>query len=150
MTDNFFSALAAEQISGPVKSRLKGVETRRARSAQAEKDLAEEAQLLKLYRRERKKHLQSLLDGPFGADVRGLMAFMRTMTLSSAPALVGMVRKSIWVQALPEDHKYILLRLVSHGIAKVREKNGLAPFDDGCWGEPPRAFEQVKQIIGVR
>lgn len=148
--DNPFTALASEQIANPVKSRMKAVETRRARSAQAERDLADEARLLKLYKRERKKQLQALLDGPFGDDVRRLMAYMRTMSLDSAPSLVGLVKRAIWVKALSEDHKYILLRLVSHGIAKVREKNGLAPFDDGVFGEPPKAFETIKQVIGVR
>lgn len=150
MTDNPFSRLASEQIAAPVKSRMKAVETRRARSAQAEKDLLDEAQLLKLYRRERKKQLQALLDGPFGPDVRGLLSFMRTMTLSSAPGLIALVRKAIWIKALPEDHKYILLRLVSQGIARVREKNGLSPFDDPLPDQPDKAFQTVQKIIGVR
>src|SRR4051812_23130197 len=139
MNTNPFEQLAAEQISNPVKSRLKAVETRRARSAQAEKDLADDARLMKLYRRDQKKRLQELLDGPFGPDVRGLLEFMRTMTLACAPALIARVRSSVWIKALPEDHKYILLRLVSHGITRVRERNNLPPFADGVWGEPPRA-----------
>lgn len=150
MTDNPFSRLANDQIAARVKSRMKAVETRRARSAQAEKDLLDEAQLLKLYRRERKKQLQALLDGPFGPDVRELLSFMRTMTLSSAPALIALVRKAVWIKALPEEHKYILLRLVSQGIARVREKNGLEPFDDGVYGEPPKAFHLIKNAMGVK
>lgn len=149
MTDNPFSRLAADQIAAPVKSRMKAVETRRARSAQAEKDLLDEATLLKLYRRERRKQLQALLDGPFGGDVHELLRFMRGMTLDSAPGLITLVREAVWIKALPEDHKYILLRLVSHGIVRVREKNGLAPFDDEIWGDKPKAFSQIKQIIGV-
>lgn len=149
MTDNPFLRLATDQIANPVKSRRKGVETRRARAAQAEKDLLDEAKLLKLYRRERRRQLQALLDGPFGGEVRELLQIMRTMRLSDAPPLIQHARQAVWIKALPVDHKYILLRLISRAISKVREKNGLPPFDDGVWGEPDRAFETIKKEIGA-
>lgn len=147
---NPFEELASKQIANPVKSRLKAVETRRTRSAEAEKKLAEGDRLLKLYKGEQKRQLQALLNGPFGRDVRGLLQFMRTMTLESAPALVALVKSVAWVRALPEDHKHILLRLISSGIAQVREKNGLPPFDDEIFGQQPKAFSQIKSVVGVR
>lgn len=148
--DNPFAALAAEQVSAPVKARQRAAEKRRERSAAAEKQLAEDDQLLKLYRRHKREQVKALLAGPFGQDVRGLMAFMRTMTLSSAPALVRLVRESVWIKALPADQQYILLGVISHGITKVREREGLEPYFDGVYGDAPRAFEQIKTIIGVR
>lgn len=150
MTENPFLRLAADQISNPVKSRMKAVETRRARAAQAEKDLLDEAKLLTLYRRERKRQLQALLDGPFGADVRSLLSFLRSMELASAPTLIKRVRTATWIKALPVDHRFILLRLIGQAISRVREKNGLEPYHDGVWGEPPKAFETIKASMGVR
>lgn len=147
---NPFERLAAEQIANPVKSRMKAAETRRARSVEAEKKLAEDDKLLSLYRAARRKQFEALLAGPHGREIRGLISFMRTMTLSSAPALIAFMRKAAWVQALSEDERFVLLGLVSHGIARTREKAGLPPFDDGLPGEPLKAFHQIKEIVGVR
>jgi len=147
---NPFSDLAQAQIANPVKSRMKAAETRRTRSQAAEKQLAEDDKLLSLYRAARRKQLEVLLAGPHGREVKGLVSFMRTMTLSSAPALIAFMRKAVWVQELSEDERFVLLGLVSHGIARTREKAGLEPFHDGAWGDPPRAFEQIKTIVGVR
>src|SRR4029077_14853062 len=115
----------------PVKSRMRGVATKRARSEQAEKEFADEAQLLKLYRRQQRADIRVLLEGPFGKDVRGLIKILRTMTLDSGPALIKIVRGSAWLKSMPTEHRFIVLRLIGKAITLTREKAGLAPFDDG-------------------
>jgi muconolactone delta-isomerase len=147
---NPFEQLAAEQTSNPVKAKQRAAEKRRAKSAQAEKELEDEGKLLVLYRRYKRQQVQSLLNGPRGPQVSALAAIMRTMTLESAPGLIRYARGSAWVTELSTDEKHILLGMIGRAITKVREKAGLPPFDDGLPGEPPKAFERIKTILGVR
>jgi len=148
MAMNAFEALAEEQVSAPRKARMRATEARQKTAA--EKQLDEEAQLLKLYRRQQRADVRTLLEGPFGRDVRGLMRILRTMTLESGPALVTIVRESTWLKTMPIDHKWFVLRLISRAITRVREAAGLPPFDDGLPGEAPKAFEQIKEILELK
>lgn len=147
---NPFEQLAQEQISAPVRATARAAEKRRARTEQAEKEFAEEAQLLKLYRAHQRRDVRALLEGPFGKDVRGLMKILRAMTLESGPALLKIVRSSSWLKEMPVEQRWIVLRLASRSIIRVREAAGLQPFDDGLPGDPPKAFEQIREELGLR
>lgn len=149
MSSNPFEALAESQIANPVKSRMKAVETRRANREKAEKELEEQDILTRQWRRWRKKRLQALLDGPFGKDVRGLIRFMDTMTLSSAPAFLKVVTEATWAKEMSLNERHELLSVISARITKLRLKEGLPPFDDALFDEPPKAFEIIKEYLGV-
>ena len=147
---NPFEALADAQIANPVKSRLKAAETRRDKRARAEKELAEDEILTRQWRRWRREKLDALLAGRHGADIKGLIRFMDTMTLSSAPALLTLIERAAWIRNLSEDERHDLLTVIGSRITRLRIKAGLPPFDDGLPGDPPKAFEQIKDAFGVR
>jgi hypothetical protein len=147
---NHFEQLAETQVSSPVKARQKAAEARSERAKQADRQLEEDAQLLRLYRTHQRRDVRALLEGPFGKDVRGLMKVLRTMTLESGPALLKIVRSSAWLKEMPVEQRWIVLRLVSRAIIRVREAAGLQPFDDGLPGDPPKAFEQIREELGLR
>jgi hypothetical protein len=149
-SDNPFLDLADRQLSAPVKSRQKAAATRRARTA-AEKKLEEEQELSKMYMKLRRETINQMLDGPFGGDIRRVQRFLRVMTIESAPDLVEFVRREAhWMKAQPIEHQYLLLKLLGNGITRVRERAGLSPFDDGLPGDSPKAFETIKQILGLK
>ena len=150
MTSNPFEQFAAEYTPRPVKARQAAAAKRRERSAQAEKELEDDSRLLVLYRRYKKAQVQSLVEGRFGPQVKALLTIMRTMTLDSAPDLIRYIRGSAWIAQLSRDEKHILLGLIGRAVTKTREKAGLEPFDDGLPGDPPKAFETIKMLIGVR
>lgn len=150
MTSNPFEQFAAEYTPRPVKARQAAAAKRRERSAQAEKELEDDSRLLVLYRRYKKAQVRSLVEGRFGPQVKALLTIMHTMTLDSAPDLIRYIRGSAWIAQLSKDEKHILLGLIGRAITKVREKAGMAPFDDGLPGDPPKAFEILKNIMGVR
>ena len=150
MSADFFEQLAGAQISAPLQSRMRAVETRRARAASGDKKLEEKESLLKLYRAGKKADLDRLLDGPQGKDVRGLVAFMRSMTLSSSTALVWLVEGAHWMRGLTAAERDIVESLIFRGIARLREKNGLPFWDDPLPGEAPKAFDEIQDIMRGR
>jgi hypothetical protein len=146
--NNPFLDLADRQISAPVKSRQRAAATR-AKNA-AEKKLEENEELSRQYRRYRREMIDAMLDGPFGWDVRNVRGFLKKMGPGDAEMLVTFIQlQSPWIKSMPIDHQYVLLKLIGNGIARVRERSGLCPYDDGVPGEPPKAFEQIKQILGL-
>ena len=147
MSADFFSALADEQISAPVKTRMRGAEKRRATKEDAERKLEEKDILLRLYKAGRRAEVQQLLSGQFGKEVRGLIGFMRSMTLSSAGALVRTVEQARWIRELSEAERGLVESLIFNGIARLREKNGLPFWDDPLPGEPPKVFDEVQALV---
>lgn len=135
------------------RTRERAVEKRRdtiARKSQMEERLDERDLLTKLYRQHVADRKQALLDGPYGKDIRGLLSFMRTMTPSSAPALVKLVEAAGWLRGADQDTRHGVLSLINRGIANLRKREGLMPFDDALPGEAPTASEQIKSILEVR
>lgn len=150
MSATFFDEIAAEQMSAPVKRKLDASEKRARAKRQAEQELKDEGVLSKLYRRCKREQRDALLAGPHGRDVRGLIAFLDRMTLSSAPALIRLVEGAAWIRDMAINDRHVLLVIVSAGIVRCREKAGLPPFDDEiAWCEPPKAYSQIKTLMGL-
>lgn len=145
MTANPFEQLAEQQISSPVKAKRRVADKRR--SAQAEKELQDESKLLTAYRKHRKARIQAVLAGPHGPQIAALVTVLRGMTLESAPELIGYVRQATWIKEMEINDRFVLLSMIGEAIRKVREKAGLEPYDDGNWGQPPKAFETIKQLM---
>ncbi|ACL57461.1 hypothetical protein [Methylobacterium nodulans] len=127
---------------GPAQMRLSGLE--------AEIRLREDEQLSKLYRAWKRQKLEALLAGPHGEEIRDLDRFMRRMGLADGPALIARVEAAAWIQEMDADARHDLLSLIGRRIALMRERNGLEPFNDGVPGDPPRAFERIKTLMGCR
>jgi hypothetical protein len=125
-------------------------ETISARKTQLEEKLDERDLLAKLYRQHVAEKKQALLDGPLGKEIKGLLSFMRTMTPSSAPALVKLVEGAAWLRGADADTRHGVLSLINRGIANLRKREGLMPFDDALPGEPLTASEQIKLLLEVR
>lgn len=148
---NPFLALADAQIVRPVKAQaLRATLRLERRNSAAEKELAEDRQLTAAYHKYKREQRQAILDGPYGEPVRALVAFMRGMGLSDADALLERVSGRPWVEAMSIDERFVLLGMIGDRIVKVRERNGLAPFDDALPGEPAKIFELIKAELRVR
>jgi hypothetical protein len=145
---NPFLDLAEAQTPRPVKARQqaarKAAETR-ANNKQEEEDRI----LLSQFLAHRREERESLLAGPFGAEVKGLLSFARTMTLQSAPELIERVARAEWIKTMSVDDKFVLLRVINTAIVNLRVRNGLAPLDDALWCDSPRAFHIVKTLLGL-
>lgn len=132
------------------RSAAKRQATIAARKTEAEKAMDERDLLTKLYRQWKAKQKQALLDGPHGKDIKGLLTFLRTMTPSSAPALLALVENAAWLRNADLDTRYQVLSLINRGIANLRKREGLMPFEDALIGEEPTASEIIKNLLEVR
>ncbi|ACL61442.1 hypothetical protein Mnod_6681 [Methylobacterium nodulans ORS 2060] len=122
----------------------------RPRGPEAEKKLREDEQLSKQYRAWKRAKLQALLDGPHDDEIRDLDRFMRRMGLADGPTLIARVEAAAWIRDMSAGDRADLLGLIGRRIALMRERNGLEPFNDGVPGDPPRAFERIKNLMGCR
>jgi hypothetical protein len=125
---NPFLALAERQTPSPVKARQRAADTRRSKRLQQAED--EQRKLSAHYRAHRRQELEAALAGEDGAKLQALIARLATLTLDTIPELAALVAPP-WHSAA-----FIARQLVSEAIVKLREQDGLAPFDDPLPGEP--------------
>lgn len=146
---NPFESYGDAATVAPVKRQQLNIEKRRdsalARKAQA--DLEERASLLRGYNAWIRERRDELFAGPFGKECRALNALLRTMTPSSAPALVKFIENASWLKEADADTRHEVLAMVSNGITRVRLSAGLTPFDDALPGEPDNAFLIIRAHI---
>lgn len=148
MSANPFEALAERQMPAPVKRRMAASEARMSAKQIAQQD--EDAILSKRYGQLKRQQRDALMSGPHGEAVRPFLAFLRTMDLDAAPELIGMVQDAGWLDAMSMDERHTLFGIIARSVARVREKAGLDPYDDGVWGEPPKALHQIKDRMQIR
>ena len=116
----------------------------------AEKELDEQGKLYRQWKAWRREKLDALLAGPHGREVKGLVRLMDTMTLSSAAALVQLIERAVWIKAMSPAERADLLGAIGQRITRLRERNGLTPFDDPMPGQPDGAFHRIKALLDVR
>jgi hypothetical protein len=147
-TYDAFLSIAEGQMAAPVKARHRAAEKRQANApTPEEKEQREKQALLRHWKRWHKEKAAALLEGPHGADIRELQAFVDAMTPSSSVALVDTINRAEWLRNAPEDIRQGVLTIVGHGIVKLRERHGMHPFDDALMDEPPTAFQQIREIL---
>jgi hypothetical protein len=140
---NAFLELAERQISAPVKTRQRAAEKRAVRKAE-QKALAERDCMFAAWKRWRRERLDAALGGPHGEMLQALITFLKTM--KSADALVDHVRTGNW-KATDTDTRFLALHLVNSTIVRLHEERGLPPFDDALPGEPPTAFQIIREML---
>jgi hypothetical protein len=133
---NPFLDLAERQTPSPVKARLRATETRRNKRAQWHDD--EQRKLSAYYRTLRRQELDDALADDDGGKLKTLIEKLDTLTLATIPELAAFVRANGWHSAAATT-LFLARRLASESIVRLREKNGLEPFDDPLPGEPEPA-----------
>jgi hypothetical protein len=141
-----FARLAAEQISAPVKARMRAAKTREER--RIAKQLNDRDVLAQQWVAWHRKRLAKLKAGRYAKAVQDIASFLETMTLDNGSALIELVERGPWRQA-DADTRYLLLGLIGERIIYLRITEGLAPFDDSIpfSDEPPTVFEIVREIL---
>jgi hypothetical protein len=141
---NAFLDLAERQTSAPVKARQRAAEQRAANKA--DKEAANRYEQHRLWRHWRRERIMALLAGPHGEAADALVNFLQHVTLASEGELIERVRCGPWRTA-DADARFLVLSLIDGAITDLRERDGLVPFDDPLWGEPPTVFQIVREIL---
>jgi hypothetical protein len=147
---NHFETFAEIAMPAPVRRKEAAAERRATKRLSAKERMDEARDMNARYRRWKREQREELLAGPYGKEIRGLMSFIRTMSITSAPALVKFIERAAWVRNAPVDVRHQVLSIVGRGILLLREREGLPPFDDGMMDDDvPTAFAQVKALLEV-
>jgi hypothetical protein len=86
-----------------------------------QKELADNAYLLRAWRRWHREQLDTVLAGPHAVIATQIMEFLKTMTPASANALLQLMRGHCW-KDVDADTKFILLHEINDAIVRLREK----------------------------
>jgi hypothetical protein len=144
MTKNPFLELAERQMAAPVKARIRAAEARRSKREQQRDD--EQRHLSAAYRAQRKQELAAALIGPDGEKIKALIAQLDKLTLNTIPELAAFVRANGWPSAAANT-LFLVRRMASESIVRLRERNGLPPFDDPLPGEPATPEQQLRDAF---
>jgi hypothetical protein len=119
------------------------------RKSEKDQKLADNAYLLRAWRRWHHECLEEVLAGPHGTAVARVMAFLKHMSPQSAPALIALLREFDW-QQMDADVRFVVLHEINSAITKFRERSGMSPIDDDL---PPRAhtaFLIIRELLGAQ
>jgi hypothetical protein len=116
-------------------------------------ELADNATLLRTWKRWHREQLEEVLAGPHGAAVALVVGFLDGMVdgagLQSAPALIALLREHDWNQ-IDHNVRYVLLHEVNSKITALRERHGLPPIDDALPHERNTGFLIIRELLGAQ
>jgi len=120
---------------------------RRSRTAaDREKELADNARLLRAWKAWHREERQTVLAGPHGAVLGELFRMLENLQHVQPAQLIGLVRSFDWT-AIPYDTRLVVLHELNIAIMKFREKRGAEPIDDNLPGQPDTPFRTIKAIL---
>jgi hypothetical protein len=95
-----------------------------------------------------RSHVDRLLSGPHGGRTRRLLSFLQDMTLADGRALVDHITTEGWLDEADREARADALSLIGVRITHLRERAGLAPFDDPLPGSPRNVFLVIRKLLG--
>ena len=98
-----------------------------------EQKLADDARLLRSWRKWHREELETALAGQHGAMVERLVFILKELKLESAPLLLAYIRGVDWT-TVDYPTRLTVLHEINTAIARMRERNGLSFYDDGFPG----------------
>jgi hypothetical protein len=114
----------------------------RPRNSKQEKKLADDARLLRAWKKFHREELAAALTGSHGPMIERLMFILKELSLNSAPLLLAYIRGVDW-STVDADTRFICLHEINVAITRMRERNSMDPFDDPLRGQP----ESVSRLI---
>lgn len=110
----------------------------------------ERAELSRLYRAEKKREREALFVDPIhGDNFRRFVATLNHFGPDHAERLVDYVRSQceLWIAYASEDMHAAVISAIAERIVQIRERAGLAPFDDSLPGEPDDVWQICKKVL---
>jgi hypothetical protein len=117
--------------------------TRRT-AVQAEKELRDNARLLRWWKAWHREQREAVLAGPHGAVLAELFRMVKNLQHVQPAQLIGFARSIDWA-VIDTDTKLVTLHEFNAAITRLRERHNMEPIDDTVEDEPP--FRQLKAIL---
>ena len=113
-------------------------------AAQKEKELRDNARLLRAWKKFHHEEREAALAGPCAVTLAELFRMFANLVHVQPAQLIGFIGAIDWA-AIDFQTRLTVLHELNTAITKFREKRGLEPIDDSVTDEPP--FRTIKAII---
>jgi len=111
-----------------------------------EKELADNARLLRAWKKFHREEREAVLAGPYAATLVELFRMFSAIEHVKPSQLIGFIGAIDWA-SIDYQTRLTVLHEVNEAITKFRESQKLNPFDDALPGEPLRAYQVIRDII---
>jgi hypothetical protein len=113
-----------------------------------EKELADQARLLRVWNAWHQEQRDEALAGEHGAEVAQILSLLDPLELNSGSAamLTASIQRVDWI-TIDYDVRLTLLREINQKIMRLRERAGLPPLDDSLPGQPDNVFRRIMQMM---
>jgi hypothetical protein len=118
---------------------------KRRRTA-TEQKLADDARLLRAWKKFHREEREAALAGPYAATLGELFRMFANLNCVRPAQLIGFIGAIDWA-AIDYQTRLTVLHEVNSAITAYREKRGVEPLDDNLPGEPDTPFRAIKAIL---
>ena len=158
---NPFEQLAQRQMVAATRKKHEAAEKRAAKKivlsdtdapmklSEMEQKQADQARQMRMWRAWHRQQMEAITNGPHGADWRELVRKVKSATFEDHGIILRAVRAADWLHEADIGTRVVAVSMVANAIVRLRELNGLAPFDDSLPGEDPTVFEIVRDELKV-
>jgi hypothetical protein len=118
----------------------------------ADKALEERDRLYRRYRKAKKAEFDGLCADPhWGERLRKFAATVNHFDIDDADQMIAYVRcHASWLRhEAPDDIRFAALQAIDHRIVRIRQRAGLAPFDDALPDEEPDVWQLCRKAINA-
>jgi hypothetical protein len=119
--------------------------TRRT-AVQAEKEIRDNARLLRAWKKFHREEREAVLVGPHGSVLSELFRMFANLKHVQPAQLIGFISAIDWA-AIDYTTKLTVVHELNNAITAFREKRGLEPIDDNLPGDPETPFRTIKAIV---
>jgi len=111
-----------------------------------EKELADNARLLRAWKKFHREEREAVLAGPYGTTLAELFRMFSAIKHVAPAQLIGFIGAIDWA-AIDYQTRLTVLHEVNSAVVKFRESQSIQPFDDPLPGAPPNAFQIIRAIV---
>ena len=113
-----------------------------------EKKLADDARLLRAWKKFHREEREAVLAGPYGSTLAELFRMADNLHCVRPAQLIGLVGAVDWAP-VPYEARLAVLHELNAAITRHREKRGLEPISDNLPGEPDNAYRVIRRILSL-
>ena len=118
----------------------------RSKSDKQEKKLADDARLMRAWKRFHREEREAVLAGPHALVLGELFRMFQNLKHVQPSQLIDFVQSIDWT-AIDYATKLVTIHEFNSAITTFRTTQGLEPIDDGLPGEPDTPFRTIKAIV---
>ena len=115
-------------------------------SDKTQKKLADNARLLRAWKKFHRDECEAVLAGPHGVVLSELFRMFKNLKHMQPSQLIGYTQSIDWA-TIDYPTRLVIIHEIDNAITAFREKRGLEPIDDNLPGQPDTPFRMIKAIV---